>query len=474
MSKNTSAFTPDNLHELGCYHDFWDVYIKVQQVYEDVSKNYHPENTPWLQLLPWQWDHLAVKQVRKICDPLLVKYTYLFYADPCSIHANAYGFQVFSVLNYTYSDGKYVYSYKSFDEFLTVLENSIVRIISRWKNRENPQSAFAELQETVETRIQLLVDSKADAPQPLDLESNTNNENSVVNHYINFKHWLINTDNIKSCPDAVSFAFSINKFLQRRICTLDLWEVILKKRYALLYNCRRHPQYQRSKRYSELREQVFRLCFDYLDRSYDAYIQYEAERTLSEKTTPNTIYLHQGNIACLRYHHPTNDVTASIAVGNEIPLRAHATRCWKCNIVFMHKNYYLHLRRQYPFVVANFSEISENGYSPVTGGQFAAESPLKLCGYNARKDSHLSDEERQDILCSIIENGILSKAEILQYLNHFIAFNGESGKNRFAVSKWESDYHFVANLNIDDHPIVKIDEVRPYSKRRRTVQVEFE
>lgn len=473
MSKNTSAFTPDNLHELECYHDFWDAYIKVQQAYEDVYENYHSPNTQWLQIPPWQWDRLAVKQVRKICDPLLVKYSYLFYADPCSIHANAYGFQVFSVLNYTYSSGKYVYSYKSFDEFLTALENSIVRIISRWKNREAPETEFATSRDMVETRIQLLVDSNPTSLQANDDESNIQSEVGTVNHYIAFKQWLIQTGHIKSCPDAVSFAFSINKFMQKRICTINLWEVILKKRYALLYKCRRHPQYQRSQHYAEVREQVFRLCFDYLERSYDAYIQYEAERTISENTKPHIVYLHQGNIACLKYHHPTNDVTASIAVGTETPLRAHATRCWKCNIIFMHKNYYLQLRKQHPFAVANFCEIGENGYSPIVGGQFAAESPLKLCGYNARKDSSLSDEERQEILGTIIENGILTKAEILQYLNHFIGFNGECLQNRFAVTKWESDYHFVADLNIDDHPLVCIDEIRPYSKQRRNTHMEF-
>ncbi len=287
-----------------------------------------------------------------------------------------------------------------------------------------------------------------------------------VNHYILFKQWLIVTDNIKVCPDAVSFAFSINKFLQRRICSQNLWEVILKKRYSFLYACRHHPQYIRSKYYSETREQVLRLCFEYLGNSFDAYIQYEAERTLSEQTSPHTLYLHMGNIACLRYHHPTNDVTATIAINSEMPIKAHATRCWKCNIVFMHKNYYLYLRKQYPYVVANFCEISNNGYSPIKGDHFAAESPLKLCGYSTSKGAHLSDEDRQEILCSIIDNGILTKAEILQYLSHFITFNGGSPKNIRAVTKWEADYSFVANLNIDDHPVVHIDEVRPYLKKK--------
>lgn len=144
-----------------------------------------------------------------------------------------------------------------------------------------------------------------------------------------------------------------------------------------------------------------------------------------------------------------------------------------CNIIFMHKNYYLQLRKQHPFAVANFCEIGENGYSPIVGDQFAAESPLKLCGYNARKDSPLSDEERQEILVTIIENGILTKTEILQYLNHFIGFNGERLQNRFAVTKWESDYHFVADLNIDGHPLVCIDEIRSYSKRKRKTHMEF-
>ena len=257
----------------------------------------------------------------------------------------------------------------------------------------------------------------------------------------------------------------LTNFCKEGFVTKVFGKLSAKKKYTLIYKCRQHPQYQRSKYYAGTRETVLRLCFEYLNQNYDEYIQYEAERSLSELTNPHTIYLHQGNIACLKYHHHTNDFTATIAVDSEIPLHCHVTRCWRCNIAFMHRNYYLQLRKQHPYLVANFGEIDANGYSPIISTNLAAESPLKLCGYSARKDSPLSDAERQCILASIIDNGILTKAQILQYLSHFIMFNGSKMNNINAVSKWESDYDYVANLNIEEHPTVYIDEIRPYSQK---------
>lgn len=465
MNNAMSVFNPENLITLGYYQDFWELYNKIIEVYNDTLCEYKTKNINTSSINPRTWNEITRKKVRKLCEPILNKYSFLFYGKQCPIYANAYGFSTFSILHFQIENYEYVYSFISFPDFLIVLLDSVTRIISRWKNSVEPESAYPEVQQEITSRIQLLIDTENQ--NPLIIHETHGDTLSHVNHYILFKQWLEHTDNLSKCPDAVSFAFSINKFLQRRICTQDIWEIINKKRYALLYNCRKHPQYQRSKYYAETREQVLRFCFEYLGKSFDSYIQYEAERTLSENSKPNTLYLHQGNIACLRYHHPTNDVLASIAVNSDTPIRTHATRCWKCNIVFMHKNYYLHLRKQHPFIVSNFCEIDTDGYSPIKDARFAAESPLKLCGYSARNNSVLTETDRQAILSTIIENGILSKAELLQYLSHFILFNGSKDENYRAVSKWESDYNYVINLDIEDHPIVNIDEVKPYSNRKQ-------
>lgn len=282
--------------------------------------------------------------------------------------------------------------------------------------------------------------------------------------YQDFKQWLINSGKIEECPDAVSYLFSINRFLQKRICGLDLFQIIQGNKYSLLFDCRNHWEYRQRKVNAPIREQVMRLAFEYLGRSFDSYIQYEAERIFSSCTKPHTLYLHQGNIACLRYKHPIDDVAASIAVAGNMPLRVHASYCRKCNAIFMHKSFYKQLRKQYPFIVANFCEISEDGYTLIPPGKMAAESPLKLCGYTVEANK-LTDAQRHQLLCDIIYNGILSKTEIINYLEHFLIFNAGGKRMHLAAMKWECDLDYVRNLDLEQHPVVPVTDIRPYSSR---------
>ena len=164
-----------------------------------------------------------------------------------------------------------------------------------------------------------------------------------MNHdqYLDFKQWLVHTGKLDSCPDALSSLYSINKFLARRICDYDLFELIEREEYEHLYAFRHHKQYQESRYYAPLREKVLKLSFEYLKKDFETYIEYEATKTIKIFANESTLYLHQGNIACLRFNHPLEDITATIATDASEPLRVHASRCLKCRIAFMHKNYFL-------------------------------------------------------------------------------------------------------------------------------------
>lgn len=91
---------------------------------------------------------------------------------------------------------------------------------------------------------------------------------------------------------------------------------------------------------------------------------------------------HRFEIACTRYRHPIEDVAVSLPVENGSVITVHASRCQKCNLVFMQKAQYLRLRKEHRILIADFCELSEDGYSIIPPGKFAAESPLTLCGYN--------------------------------------------------------------------------------------------
>ena len=292
--------------------------------------------------------------------------------------------------------------------------------------------------------------------------------------YQDYREWLRKTGKDFG---SIELLFRMNEYVLHRCIDedskgMDLAEIITAMHFGTIYRLRRCWQYTHPKGHSETLDSVLKLFFCYLNKSFDEYMQYDAERCLSENGKPNTLYLHQGNIACLRYKHPIESVAVAFAVNSEQPLLAHATRCKKCNIVFMQKEYYRQLRSQYPFLIGNFMEIERNGYSIASPGKLAAESPLKLCGYSVSSASDLTERERHEVLVNMIYNGILSKTEIIEYLEHFKKYNGSSLKNCLAYDKWKRDLDFIRKLNIGKHPVVKISEVKSYHhfKKKKELQ----
>lgn len=73
-------------------------------------------------------------------------------------------------------------------------------------------------------------------------------------------------------------------------------------------------------------------------------------------------------------------------------------------------------------------------------GNMRTESILKVCGYHVGNYSSLSKNERLRILRDIIDKQLLTKQEVLNYLNHFITVNGKrSADMSQAISEWEED-----------------------------------
>ena len=71
--------------------------------------------------------------------------------------------------------------------------------------------------------------------------------------------------------------------------------------------------------------------------------------------------------------------------------------------------------------------------------RLAQESILMQFGYTVSQEESLSASRRQKILAVMIDNKVLSKSEIISYLDFFI----NQSKFELAVSKWEMDRDFV-------------------------------
>lgn len=258
---------------------------------------------------------------------------------------------------------------------------------------------------------------------------------------------------------AIGYLFALNQYIYP-----DVFAAIKQKNYKEIYYARHHYKYKR--KVKEANDFLIPLYFRYLNCSFDEYLEYEAITSLQKNAREGVIYIHRGNIACLKYKHPIEDVQAHILIDSNIPIKVHASFCTCCRIAFIRKEEYLRLRRKYPFLVADFCELASDGYSLMSdSSSMRSHSPLMLCGYNVNNDSALTQEQRQALLANIIYNGIMSKTEIIQYLEYFIAFNGSKLDMFIAVEKWESDLRFVRQLEIETHRIVSVTQIKAYSPK---------
>ena len=75
--------------------------------------------------------------------------------------------------------------------------------------------------------------------------------------------------------------------------------------------------------------------------------------------------------------------------------------------------------------------------------KYNTESLLKEYGYNVDARDNLPPVIRQDILKSLIDEGICDKDFIISHLEVFIYDHKNAERNKYAVQKWEDDLNFI-------------------------------
>lgn len=86
-------------------------------------------------------------------------------------------------------------------------------------------------------------------------------------------------------------------------------------------------------------------------------------------------------------------------------------------------------------------------------------SELSIYGYNVRENIY-TDQQRHDLLATLMFNDILSKEKILTILQWLIKFNGKNSNCTEAVVKWKKDFSFVANYNIELQKQVMVKDIK--------------
>lgn len=150
----------------------------------------------------------------------------------------------------------------------------------------------------------------------------------------------------------------------------------------------------------------------------------------------------------MHHDHHLQNIDAKIDIIDKLGNIKHeivsAGYCPNCNIFFLMESTYQKLKLKGTLVCRISDEKTYlNGTTSENGMRLAQESILMQYGYNVSQLEDLSSARRKKILAVLVDNDVLTKSEIISYLDFFI--NQRKHQSRFekAIEKWESDKEFI-------------------------------
>lgn len=166
------------------------------------------------------------------------------------------------------------------------------------------------------------------------------------------------------------------------------------------------------------------------------------------------IVVRRNIFKCMHNKHSIEDVDAVVRIMNrnaEIEETVvSAGYCKECDIFFMMESTYQQLRKRGAVV---FRAVDEKNYlnrNYMNGKILAQESVLMQFGYSVSQSEGLSETRRHKILSVLVDNHILTKSEIISYLDFFIN-QRRNEKFAMAVAKWTIDRNYIRNYKIGEY-----------------------
>lgn len=170
---------------------------------------------------------------------------------------------------------------------------------------------------------------------------------------------------------------------------------------------------------------------------------------------------------CIHQEHDIQDIKAVMQIadnyGHEREVRLPAGYCPKCKMYFILDKTYETIRRNGTPLCKVCDEktyLIGNGNTYVNGMQLAQQSILMQYGYNVSQQENLSDARRRKILSLLIDNRILTRNDIMNYLDFFIGQRKNIKTQQHAIRKWESDRDFISSYKGEKVPDVMVGKIK--------------
>lgn len=203
-------------------------------------------------------------------------------------------------------------------------------------------------------------------------------------------------------------------------------------------------------------------------RKIEKQFDVERDEKIPTKKTLDKIYEHDNTIRvrdfvvrrsvfkCMHNDHKLQNINAVISIinkdGNIIQTNVSAGYCPNCNTFFILESIYERLKiRGTPVCRVSDEKTYLKGNNYIGGMKLAQESILMQYGYSVSQQEGLTTARRHKILAVMLDNEILTKSEIISYLDFFITQRQYQHRFEVAISRWENDREFVADYNKDSY-----------------------
>lgn len=202
---------------------------------------------------------------------------------------------------------------------------------------------------------------------------------------------------------------------------------------------------------------------------WEQIIIWNLEETTEEYSfDDHTLYIHKGRIVCQTRHHNIIQATAILSniAGTDILLNVNY--CTECKKFFMNYSTYQQYRKKYGIILGDLKMLKQEDFIGYEGC-LAEESPLHLCGYTVSEKVGLTTTERQNIIAFVIEQGPMSKGEVISHLNWLIDTNSTREHMDTAISKWNADLSFTLRYDLENQKKVLIKDIAKYCPNQFTL-----
>lgn len=166
------------------------------------------------------------------------------------------------------------------------------------------------------------------------------------------------------------------------------------------------------------------------------------------------IVVRRNIFKCMHEKHFIEDIDIVVKIMNknvEIEeMIVPAGYCKQCGIFFVLESTYQKMSKKGILIFRSIDEKNYLNHNYLNGKILAKESILMRFGYSVSQAEGLSEYRRHKILSVLVDNSILTKSEIISYLDFFIN-QRKSEKFALAVSKWEIDREYIRKYKIGEY-----------------------